>query len=184
MSDEEHDEDEERAAPVEDAAVRAALRELRVAEDVTVRNILLLVAASLERKATFVPQAVIDAALAKWETDADFDNGGADQFAWNHGADGTRAVAAAFRGVGAIENADLLDRLASELDAHRAGIGDAPPAPDTVRDFLAYRRRVGGPYFQVPEPADELSEVLIEYVIEHAAELADPDLPLPPPTDQ
>jgi len=187
MSDDEDDEDVDDISgdePIGEAAVRAALRRLRVADKVTVKSILQLVNASLEHEATFVPRAVIDAALAKWETDADFTNGGADQFAWNHGADSTRVVAAAFRAVGAVENADLLDRLASALDAHHAADHDPP---DTVHDFLAYRKRVGGPYFPVPEPAEELSEALIEYVIEHAVELPDPDRPLPgfgPPIDQ
>jgi hypothetical protein len=79
--------------------------------------------------------------------------------------------------VGAIENADLLDRLASELDAYNKEIGE--DRKDAVKLFLGYRKRVEGPFFRVPEPGDELGEVLVEYAIAHASEAADPDAPLP-----
>jgi hypothetical protein len=85
--------------------------------------------------------------------------------------DATRAIAAAFRKVGAIENADLLDRLARELEAYQAEVKDL--ADDPVRRFLDYRKRVGGPYFGLPEPGDELAEALVEYAHEHPDEFSD-----------
>jgi hypothetical protein len=157
--------------------VRAALRAVRSLEGPSLSDVLLLVRASLERDAPIVPRPLIDAVLAKWTTDADYANGGADQFAWNNGAEVTRRVAADFRAVGAIENADLLDRLVAELDAYLAEIGEM--GDDVVQRFLGYRRRVKGPFFGIPEPGEELGEALVEHAVEHAAELPDPDGPLP-----
>jgi hypothetical protein len=167
--------DEER---VSDDEVREALSELR-GDDPELGHVLRLVRASLERDATLVPRSVIAATMAKWDTDRDLANGGADQVAWNHGSDATRAYAAAFRAVGALENADLFDRLAGELEAYRAEVGDAAVSADPVKSFLAYRRRVGGPEFGVPEPAEELAEALLEHVLEHLDELPAADAPLP-----
>jgi hypothetical protein len=88
----------------------------------------------------------------------------ADQAVWNHGAPAARAFAATFREVGAVENADLFDRLAGELDAIVAS-GD-----DVVARFLAFRHRVGGPFFAVPDLGEELAEALVEYAVARAAE--------------
>ena len=165
--------DEERVSEEE---VRAALRAVRSADGPSLSDVLLLVNASLEREAPLVPQPVTDAVCAKFATDRDFANGGADQFAWNHGAEVTQRVAAAFRAVGAIENGDLLARLADELEAYQKEVGEEG---DVVRLFLGSRKRVGGPFFRIPEPDEELAEALLEYVVEHAAELPDPDGKLP-----
>jgi hypothetical protein len=159
--------------------VRAALRALRREEEPSLRDVLTLVGAALELSAPLVPQMVVDAVVGKYQTDGDFANGGADQFVWNQGAAAARSVAAAWRAVGALENADLLDRLAGELDAYRGEAGDAAISADPVHHFLAYRRRVGGPFFGLPEPGEELAEALVEYVLEHRDELPDPEQPLP-----
>jgi hypothetical protein len=95
------------------------------------------------------------------------------------GAGRARAYAEAFRAVGVIENADLLDRLASAVEDYRAAHSHDALAADPVHHFHAYRRAVGGPSFGTPEPASELLEPLLEYVIEHAHELPEPDGVLP-----
>jgi hypothetical protein len=165
MSDDDDDE------KVSDESIREALSAIKGREEITLRHILTLVGASFERERPFAPAVVTDAVAAKWECDADFANGGADQFAWNHGTEATRAVAAAFRKVGAIENADLLDRLARELEAYQSEVKDLADEP--VRRFLEYRKRVGGPFFGLPEPGDELAEALVEYAHEHPDEFSD-----------
>jgi hypothetical protein len=174
MSDD--DEDEGDDAPASEEEVREALRAIRSEEGPSLSDVLLLVNAALERKVPLAPQPIVDAVCAKWATDGDFANGGADQFAWNRGAELTRRVSADFRAVGAIENADLLDRLASELEAYQKEVGEGG---DVVRLFLGYRKRVGGPFFKIPEPAEELGEVLIEYALEHLADWPDPEGKLP-----
>src|SRR5262250_2773844 len=163
-----HEEDDEK---VSDESIREAHSASKSGQEITLRHVLTLAAASFERERPFAPVAVTDAVSAKWECDADFANGGADQFAWNHGVDPTRAIAAAFRKVGAIENADLLDRLARELETYQSEVKDL--ADDPVRRFLEYRKRVGGPFFGLPEPGDELAEALVEYAHEHPDEFSD-----------
>jgi hypothetical protein len=167
--------------PVSEEDVRAALRAVRSDDGPSLSDVLVLVGASLELEVPLVPQPVTDAVCAKWATDRDFANGGADQFAWNHGAEVTRRVAADFRAVGALENGDLLARLADELEAYQKEVGEEG---DVVRRFLGYRKRVGGPFFRIPEPDEELAEALLEYVVEHAAELPDADGELPGFRDQ
>jgi hypothetical protein len=179
-SDDEDDEDGgDDDAPAGEAEVREALRAVRSDDGPSLSDVLLLVRASLDRKAPLCLPALVDAVVAKWTCDRDFANGGADQFAWNNGSELTRKVAADFRAVGALENADLLDRLASELDAYRAEAAELGEDGDAVRLFLGYRKRVGGPFFRIPEPGEELGECLIEHAIAHAGELPDPDGPLP-----
>ena len=165
MSDDEDDE------KISDESIREACSAIKGGQEITLRHVLTLAAASFERERPFAPEAVTDAVAAKWECDADFANGGADQFVWNHGVEAARASAAAFRKVGAVENADLLDRLARELEAYSSEVKDL--ADDPVRRFLEYRKRVGGPYFGLPEPGDELAEVLVEYAHEHPDEFSD-----------
>jgi hypothetical protein len=161
-----------------DDDVRNALRSLRSGTEPSLDDVLTLLHASPSYAVPLLPQPAIDAVGAKFDMDRDVANGGMDQVAWNHGSALARAYAVAFRTVGAIENADLLDRLATALEQYRAAHGDAI-AEEPVRHFLAYRKSVGGPFFQVPDPGDELAEPLLEYVIEHASELPDPDGELP-----
>lgn len=176
-SDADETDDDTDDGPSEDD-VRAALRALRAGDEASLGDVLTLVMASPDYASPLVPQETIDAVYAKYEMDRDVANGGMDQVAWNHGSSLTRAYAVAFRTVGAIENADLLDRLASAVEQYRAEHGDAI-AEDPVRHFLAYRKSVGGPFFQIPDPGEELVEPVVEYMIEHASELPDPDGELP-----
>jgi hypothetical protein len=130
----------------DDDEVRSVLRSLRTGAEPTVQDVMTLLEASPSYAVPLLPQAVIDAIGAKFDMDRDVANGGMDQVVWNHGSELARTYAAAFRTVGAIENADLLDRLASALDAYRAEHGDAI-AEEPVRHFLAYRKSVGGASF-------------------------------------
>ncbi len=98
----------------------------------------------------------------------DLNNGGFDQFVWNHGAERARAIAAAWREVGAVENAELLCWLADELPVQ------PPVDPDDVTGaFFRYRRAVNGPTFDVPPVADELEEALLERVLERPERFED-----------
>jgi len=125
------------------------------------------------------PQSVIDAVECVYLTDRDVANGGLDQFVWNHGAEQARWVAASFRAVGALENADVLDQLAGEFESYRREVGEEAIRVDPVDHFLAFRRRGGGPFFPIPGIRAEEGESLIEHAIAHAEEFADPEGPLP-----
>lgn len=131
-------------------------------------DIMLLVNASSEREEEVVPKAVTDAVFAKFSTDADFANGGADQFVWNRGSDIARQFGMAWRNVGACENGDLLVRLADAYDTYRERMGAGTTS--TAQRFLEFRKLVKGPYFGIPEPGEELAEALLEWCIEHLAE--------------
>ena len=148
----------------EEDEIREAIAAVRSGE-ATLSHVLCLANASL------LPQEVEDAIDAKYAMDGDFANGGLDQVAWNQGADAAREYAKAFRTVGAIENADVLDRLASALSDYESKHSKEEIAKDPVKHFLAYRRSVSGPELGIPEPGDELAEVLVEYVIARASEL-------------
>ncbi len=170
------DEPDDHGYPSEDE-VRAALRSLRDGKEADLHDVMKLVIASQGYAIRLVPQEAIDAVYAKYAMDRDLANGGLDQVAWNHGPERTRMYAAAFRAVGAIENAELLDRLATAVADYHATHPDL--SDDVVRHFGAYRKSQGGPSFQIPEPGDELAEPLVEFVVERAASLPDPDGELP-----
>lgn len=175
--DDEEDEGSEETDPQE---VIDALRRLRDgSEDASLGDVLTLCFANDEYEAQLVPEAAIDAVMAKYAMDRDLANGGIDQVVWNHGFEIARTYANAFRTVGAIENAELLDRLASSLEAYYAKHGEDAITNDIVHHFIAWRKSEGGPEFGIPEPGYELAEPLIEYVLERANELPDPDGPLP-----
>jgi hypothetical protein len=157
---------------ITDEDLRAAVAAVRAGEP-TLGHVLDLVFASLEREVPLVPAPLVDAVHAKFTVERDHANGGADQFVWNQGIDAAREVASAFRAVGAVQNADLLDRLADALVAYHAEHPAEKIAEDVVTHFLAYRKRVAGPFFQVPEPDEELAEVLPAYAAAHAAEVKD-----------
>jgi hypothetical protein len=148
----------------EDDEIQEALDAVHAGE-ATLSDVLSLANASL------LPKEVDDAIDAKYAMDGDVANGGLDQVAWNQGADAAREYAKAFRGVGAIENADVLDRLAVALGDYEAKHSKEEIAENPVKHFLAYRKSVSGPEFGIPEPGDELAEVLVEYVISRASEL-------------
>lgn len=131
-------------------------------------DVLCLVHASLERDASLAPQTLIDAVSAKYETERDYANGGADQFVWNNGSASARRCGEAWRAAGAVENGDLLQQLADALDDYDREVGAEAIAKEPATHFLEYRRRVGGPFFGLPEPDDELAEALVEWAIEHA----------------
>ena len=159
-------------------AVRNALRVLHSDDEPALDDVLTLIYASHGYAVPIVPATAVEALAVRSEIAGDLANGGMDQVAWNHGHLRAHLYADALRAVGAIENADLLDRLAGQLETHRQSLGDAA-AEDAVRHFLSYRRFVGGPYFQVPEFDEELAECLIEHVLDHVSELPDPEGELP-----
>jgi hypothetical protein len=161
---------------ISDDEIRDALRAIH-AGDARLKHVLCLGAASHDFETPLMLAEVIEAIAVKYEIDGDVANGGLDQVAWNHGVEATRAYATAFRAVGAIENADVLDRLATTLVEYQDKHGDQI-AKDPVKHFLAYRRAVGGPEFGIPEHGDELAEVVLEYVIARAATLPAADAPL------
>ena len=167
---------DDEAGSIGDDEIREALTAIKGGEEIALKHLTLLAAASVDRNQPLAPPAITEAVCAKWDCDADFFNGGADQFVWNNGAQEARRCANAFRCVGAVENADLLDRLAAELEAFQAETTNEDL--DTVHRFLAYRKRVNGPFFGIPEPGDELAEALIEYAIEHRADFPDPSIDL------
>lgn len=170
MSEEEEDEFDE-------DEVREALRAVHAGE-IELSHVLSLAIASFDLEKPLVPEEVSMAIAAKFEMDRDVANGGLDQVAWNHGLEATRAYANAFRAVGAIENADVLDRLASALEEYEKKHTREAISKDPVQHFLAYRKSVSGPFFGIPEPGDELAEVLIEYVLDHASAVPPADTPL------
>jgi hypothetical protein len=178
--DDDIDEDDDESDETDPQEVIDALRRLRDAsEDASLGDVLTLCFANDEYDVQLVPQEAIDAVMAKYAMDRDVANGGMDQVAWNHGAENARRYAKAFRTVGAIENADLLDRLAKSVEDYFATHGEATITGDLVHHFIAWRKSQGGPFFGIPEPGDELAEPLIEWVLEHASSLPDPDGPLP-----
>ena len=153
--------------------IRAALRALHDDDEPTPDHVRTLAVATLLAKLALVPDEVVDAVAMQWKIEDDLANGGMDQVVWNIGRENATHVARTFRAVGALENADLIDRLAGVLEQQPAG--DADP----VTAFMAFRRAVGGPFFGGPEMDAELGEVLVEYVLERAESLPDPDGPLP-----
>jgi hypothetical protein len=167
-----------------DEDIRDALRAVRSGEGPELGDVLHLVTASMQRSRPVAPQSVIDAVHGVYLTDRDVANGGLDQFVWNHGVERARWVAASFRAVGALENADVLDQLAGELDSYQLEVGVEPVRADPVEHFLAFRRRGGGPYFAIPEIREEVGESLIEHAIAHSDEFADPEGPMPPVSDE
>ena len=133
-------------------------------ESADIDDVLCLVHASIQRDNGLAPTVLVHAVIALNQTARDFSNGGADQVVWNHGSTAARAFGDAWRAVGAVENGDLMHRLADELDAMRS---ELELLHDPVQAFLAYRTRVAGPFFGIPDPSDELAEALVEWAIEH-----------------
>lgn len=134
-----------------------------------VGDVLLLAHASMERDEALVPDVVIAAVAARHEAARDVTNGGLDQFVWNHGVERARAVADAWCRVGAVENGELVHRLADALSDYQEEVGAAAIQDSPVQNFLAYRARVEGPYFGIPEPDEELGEAVLEWALENAA---------------
>ena len=81
--------------------------------------------------------------------------------------EGARFYAAALDTVGAVENADLLARLADAVLPHLAGKKDEP-----VEAFQRFRKEVDGPFFGLPKLNSELAEAMLEWSLEHADEFA------------
>jgi hypothetical protein len=139
--------------------------------DAELGDVLCVVHASLERDEDLAPKVLQTAVMGKYQVERDFANGGADQFVWNNGSDIAREIGEAWRAVGAVENGELLVWLADELDALSTEVSDDDIAGEPVRWFMAYRTRVGGPEFGIPDPDTELAEALVEWAIEHADEM-------------
>ncbi|MEZ4363357.1 MAG: hypothetical protein R3B48_24500 [Kofleriaceae bacterium] len=180
MADDSADQDDERrdAGGFAEVELRAALYSLRDPYEASLDDVLRLAAAAPTFAVPLLPQGAIDAVHAKRAIDRDLANGGLDQVAWNHGAEATRRYAAAFDAIGAIENAEVLARLADAVERYRAEHGDAIEQ-DPVHHFLAFRAAQGGPYFAIPSPAEELAEPLVEYVLARVEALPDPEGELP-----
>ncbi len=134
-------------------------------------TIMCLAQASCEREQDIAPEVLVNAINAKYETDEEYANGGADQFVWNQGPEMARSVGNCWREIGAIENGDLLLFLANTYDIFCEELGvQVNEEGLTIKHFLAYRKRVKGPYFDVPQVGEELAECLVEWAIEHASE--------------
>src|SRR5262245_56082967 len=140
----------------DDDEVRSALRSLCQGTEPTLDDVVTLIHASADYAVSLVPQAAVEALAVRSEIRGDLSNGGMDQVAWNHGHQLARLYADSLWAVGAIENADLLARLAAEVEGYRKTHGDAI-SENPIPHFLAYRKLVGGPFFQVPEFDDELA---------------------------
>lgn len=161
--------------------IRRMLTALRRPHPPDVGDIVRLVVAGLQRNQHYLPAEVEEAVRAGWAIEGDLANGGLDQFVWNHRVKQAREAAMAFRAVGAVENADLLDRLSTILEdflACRQG------EPDAVRDFLAYRHLVQGPFFDCPSPPEELAEALVEYVHRNRDRITNPKAIPPDPRER
>lgn len=175
------DDDADDTGPADDE-IRESLRRLRGADgedEPTLDDVITLWNAGPYREVKLLPAPAAHAIIAMLETQRDVNNGGMDQVVWNHGAAASRAYAEAWREVGMADNADLLVRLADSLEAYFARHGENAITDDLVHHFIAWRKSVGGPAFGIPDPSEEMTEPLLEYVIEHASELPDPDGELP-----
>jgi hypothetical protein len=157
--------------------IREALRAIHAGKP-RLSHVLCLAAVSDEYTTSLMPEEVIDAISAKYAMDGDVANGGLDQLAWNQGVEFARELARSFRAVGAIENADVLDMLAKALEEYETKNSPEAISKEPVRHFLAYRKKVGGPEFGIPEHGNELAEVLIEWVLDHAGRIPAADAKL------
>lgn len=106
------------------------------------------------------PEVVCLSVEGVFRLERDIENGGLDQAAWNQGADVARAIGQAWRRIGAIENGEVLCMLADAVEA-------AERTDDAVKDFMRYRRAVGGPFYAIPEVMEEVGEALVEWAEEN-----------------
>lgn len=174
------DDDDETGPP--DDEIRESLRRLHGLEgedEPTLDDVITLWNASPHRAITLLPEPAMHAIMAMLDTRRDVNNGGVDQVVWNHGAALSREYGKAWGAIGMIENAALLARLADSLEAYYATHGEDAITKDTVHHFIAWRKSVGGPAFGMPDPQEEMTEPLVEYVIAQRSELPAADAPLP-----
>lgn len=174
------DDDDDDTGP-DEGEIREALRRLhqRAGEDEpTISDVITLWNATRFYTVKLLPEHAEGAIIAMLDTRRDVANGGVDQVVWNHGVELSRAYADEWSEVGMVENAALLRRLADSLEAYNATHGDAIEK-DVVHHFIAWRKSVGGPAFGIPDPQEEMSEPLVEYVVAHASEIPAPDAELP-----
>ncbi|NVB38831.1 DUF4375 domain-containing protein [Pseudenhygromyxa sp. WMMC2535] len=115
----------------------------------------------------WAPAPILTAITAMLAAEPDLANGGIDQLVWNTGPGMAREFAAAWRAVGAIENAELLVELAHAYEQFTSEQGTEQIAADPVRAFFQFRKRVGGPWLASPDPHAELGEALLEWSLEH-----------------
>lgn len=146
--------------------VEDALMAFESGTEVELGHVIALASVGLEPDGQWVPRPLVDAIAARQAMGRDLANGGIDQVAWNHGPDAVRRYAAAFRMVGAIENADLLEDLAGALE-----LRDAASSDGAVAEFMRYRHAVSRRCDATPALDGELREVLIEYAVSRASEL-------------
>ncbi len=149
--------------------IKAAIQMLKDGRDIDFRSIVILVDAGRSGHHSWVPRPLLEAMDVADTIEDELTNGGLDQVVWNHGIEQTHRYARALRRVGVIENADLLLRLATELEAYREAQG-APPYDDPTGAFLAYRQQVRGPFFPAPFLLPELFEAIVEYAVSKAEE--------------
>lgn len=158
---------------------REALRVIRSGE-AEISDVLEAISAALATGRAYAPARMIAAATALEGIKRDLRNGGLDQVVWNLGPAAAEAIAADVAVVGAVELGGLLVRLAGVCRDVQAEIGEAALVGDPVAGFLAFRRWVGGPDFDVVDPRLEVGEALREAAIEAAEEFPDPDGEAPP----
>lgn len=116
----------------------------------------------------FMDDVVAAAKAALDELSADYVNGGYELVAWNHNPDAVRAYGRAFLAVGAIENGEHLIALADALDRYQLDHGELAIAADPLPHFQRFRQLRRGASAGIPEPDDELAEVIDEYLLARA----------------
>lgn len=148
----------------DESELRSSLEAIR-SQTAVFEDVETLAFASMSVEEVVVPKQIVDALLALFAIWDDDQNGGMDQVVWNHGIEGARFYAAAFDAVGAVENAELLARLADAVEPHLAEKSDEP-----VQAFQRFRKEVDGPFFGLPELHREAPEAVLEWSFEHADE--------------
>ncbi len=130
-----------------------------------------LASAVLNKEGDVAPEFFAVAIEARMEFERDIYNGGLDQAVWNHGPELSEHFGEALDKVGAIENGQLILKLAKESQPFL----DAVESPDdVVEQFSQFRIKVGGPNFPIPDLDEELFEAVMEFALENPEAFSKP----------